>query len=210
VTTSGALGAVLAGGRSSRFGAPKALAELGGRTLLDRALETVVAAGLEPVVVARKDSPLPPRLTARVVRDPPGDPHPLRAIAAALHDGRAAVVLGCDMPFVPAALLAWLAELSDPLAVAEIGGRLQPLLGRYGPNVTAELEAAAERGEAASAAVLALGARRVTEEELRGFGDPATIGFNVNRPEDLARAEQLLATRGLHRGSYSASIEPTS
>jgi molybdopterin-guanine dinucleotide biosynthesis protein A len=194
VTTSGALGAVLAGGRSSRFGAPKALAELGGRTLLDRALEGVVAAGLEPVVVAREDSPLPARLAARVVHDPPGDPHPLGAIAAALRNGPTAVVLACDMPFVPARLLAWLAELSDAVAVAEVGGRLQPLLGRYDASLAAELAAAANRGEAASAAVLALGARRVTEEELRGFGDPATIGFNVNRPEDIARAEQLLAT----------------
>jgi len=200
VTTGEPVGAVLAGGRSSRFGAPKALAELGGRTLLERALESVAAAGLEPVVVARQDSPLPSRLPGQVVHDPPGDAHPLRAIGAALRDGRAAVVLPCDMPFVPAPLLAWLAALSEPLAVAEIGGRLQPLLGRYSPSIAAELEAAAERSEAVSAAVLALGARRVSEEELRRFGDPATIGFNVNRPEDLACAGRLLASsRGLDR-----------
>jgi molybdopterin-guanine dinucleotide biosynthesis protein A len=197
------LGAVLAGGRSARFGAPKALAELGGRTLVERALDAVAAAGIEPVVVAREGSPLPPRLAVRIVRDPPGNPHPLRAIAAALAEGRVAVVLACDLPLVPPALLAWIAGLRDRLAVAEPGGRVQPLLGRYEPALAGELIAAADRGEPAREVVLALGARRIADGELRRFGDPAAIGFNVNRPEDLARAEQLLATsRGLYRGRY--------
>jgi molybdenum cofactor guanylyltransferase len=187
------LGAVLAGGRSSRFGAPKALAELRGRTLVERAVDAVAAAGLEPVVVVREGSPLPDPLAARLVRDPPGRPHPLRAIATALGEARTAVVLACDLPFVPPPLLAWLGGLSDALAVIEVGGRLQPLLGRYGAAVAADLAAAAERGEAAREAVLRLGARRVGQAELRRFGDPETIAFNVNRPEDLARAERLLA-----------------
>jgi len=193
LTREAPLGAVLAGGRSARFGAPKALAELAGRTLVERALDSVTAAGLEPVVVAREHSPLPARLGARIVRDPPGEPHPLRAITAALGEERAAVVVACDMPFVPAPLLAWLAELREPLAVAQLAGRVQPLLGRYEPSLVAELAAAADRGEPAGEAVLALGARRIGEAELRRFGDPARIGFNVNRAEDLARAEHLLA-----------------
>ena len=187
------LGAVLAGGRSSRFGAPKALAELAGRTLAERAVDAVAAAGLEPAVVAREHSPLPPALTARVLHDPPGPIHPLRAIATALAEGRAAVVLACDLPFVPPPLLAWLGELPDPLAVIEVAGRPQPLLGRYTPALAAELATAADRGEAAGEAVLRLGARRIGEPELRRFGDPGTIAFNVNRPEDLATAEELIA-----------------
>jgi molybdopterin-guanine dinucleotide biosynthesis protein A len=200
---SGPLGAVLAGGRSSRFGAPKALAELGGRTLVERAVDAVTAAGLDPVVVVREGSPVPDRLVARLVRDPPGPAHPLRAIATALGEAGAAVVLACDLPFVPPPLLAWLGGLSDPVAVVEIGGRLQPLLGRYDAGVAADLAAAADRDEAAGEAILRLGARRVGEADLRRFGDPARIAFNVNRPEDLAQAERLLATHtGLCRCRY--------
>ena len=190
------LGAVLAGGSSSRFGAPKALALLRGRTLLERALGSVAAAGLEPVVLAREGSPLPPAVAARVLRDPPGDPHPLRAIGAVLEAGRPAVVLACDMPLVPPALLAWLAELDERLAVTELGGRVQPLLGRYEPAVARELGEAADRGEAARDAVLSLGARRIGEGEVGRFGDPESIALNVNRPEDLARAEHLLPRPG--------------
>jgi GTP:adenosylcobinamide-phosphate guanylyltransferase len=35
----------------------------------------------------------------------------------------------------------------------------------------------------------------VEEAELRRFGDPARLLFNVNTPEDLAEAERLLAPR---------------
>src|SRR5215204_7010138 len=50
------IGAVLAGGRSGRMGAPKAGVELGGRPLVAYSVETLVAAGLEPVVVAKPRS----------------------------------------------------------------------------------------------------------------------------------------------------------
>ena len=36
---------------------------------------------------------------------------------------------------------------------------------------------------------------RVTEEEIRAFGDPDLLFLNVNTKEDLARAEALLASR---------------
>lgn len=44
-------GLVLAAGGGSRFGRPKAGIEIGGRTLLDLAVESCVRAGLDPVVV---------------------------------------------------------------------------------------------------------------------------------------------------------------
>jgi hypothetical protein len=37
-----------------------------------------------------------------------------------------------------------------------------------------------------------LGAQRLGEEELRRFGDPARLLFNVNAPGDLERAAAML------------------
>jgi molybdenum cofactor guanylyltransferase len=185
------VGAVLAGGLGRRLGGAKALAELGGRPLVSRVVGIVGAAGLEPVVVAKPDTPLP-RLDCRVLTEPPEPRHPLTGLVAALDAsaGRGVVAVGCDMPLVPRRLLS---GLDDELAVCEVGGRLQPLLGRYPPAASRALKEALERGEAMRDAVAALGPRIVREDEVARFGDPDRIAFNINSPQDLELARELLA-----------------
>jgi molybdopterin-guanine dinucleotide biosynthesis protein A len=75
----------------------------------------------------------------------------------------------------------------------EAAGRLQPLLARYDPADAESLASAVDRGDSAQDALGALGPRIVGEDDLRRFGDPQRICFNVNTPEDLERAEQILA-----------------
>jgi molybdenum cofactor guanylyltransferase len=188
------VGAVLAGGQSARMGRPKPLVELCGSPLICYPLEAIEAAGLEPLVVAKPDSELP-RLSCRVAREPEHPSHPLVGIVAALRAAvRPAVVIACDMPFVPPAMLSWLAGLDERLAVCELKGRLHPLLGLYDPSLVRDLEAALARGESATDASRALDARLISAGELHRFGDPARICFNVNTPEDLEEARTLLAT----------------
>jgi CTP:molybdopterin cytidylyltransferase MocA len=55
-----ALVAVLAGGLATRMGTAKASVDLCGRPLISYRLGAVRAAGLEPVVVAKRASRLPP------------------------------------------------------------------------------------------------------------------------------------------------------
>ncbi len=52
-------GVVLAGGRSRRFGSPKARVRVAGRTLLERALGILREAGLETGVIANRAADLP-------------------------------------------------------------------------------------------------------------------------------------------------------
>src|SRR5215207_877879 len=120
MTKEGALGAVLAGGRSRRMGSPKALVELAGRPLIAHVLTAVEAASLEPVVVAKPDSLLP-LVSCRVLREPAEPIHPLYGLLTALaaSDGRPVVALACDMPFVPPGLLEWLAGLGGSAVVVE-------------------------------------------------------------------------------------------
>jgi molybdopterin-guanine dinucleotide biosynthesis protein A len=175
------------------MGAPKAMAELASRPLVSRVVSIVGSAGLEPVVVAKPDSPLP-RLDCRVLSEPSEPRHPLTGLVAALgaSAGRPVVAIACDMPLVPARLISWLAQLEEEVAVCEAAGRLQPLLGRYSPSVCERLAESLERGESMTAAVTALDPFIVTEEKVARFGDPARIFFNVNSAEDLATAEKIL------------------
>ena len=52
--------AILAGGASSRMGAPKAALELAGRPMISYAIEAAESAGLLPLVVTKAGIPVPP------------------------------------------------------------------------------------------------------------------------------------------------------
>ena len=95
------LGAVLAGGRSSRFGSDKAAALLDGRTLLDRVIDALRPQVDALVICGREHAGL------TSVPDRPGpDLGPLGGLNAALHHAaahgfEAVVTVPCDTPFLP-------------------------------------------------------------------------------------------------------------
>lgn len=106
-----AAGLVLAGGRSSRMGVPKAALEWHGSTLLRRTCGVLGRAGLQPVVVVRAPGQELPPLPADVdvVDDPREGLGPLQGMAvglAALAD-RADVAFVCstDLPFLHSELV---------------------------------------------------------------------------------------------------------
>jgi molybdenum cofactor guanylyltransferase len=202
------LGVVLAGGRGSRLGGTKPAAELGGRPLISYPLAALAEAGLETVVVLKPGTdlggrPLLPmarqRTTAlgavEVVIEQEEPVHPLAGIVAALRQaGRPLVVVGCDFPFVPPALLRALADALEPLVVPAPGGAPQPLVARWTPALLPALEAALGREEPLRRTVAALSPRLFEDAELAPFGDPARVFFNVNTPADLRHAEGAVSS----------------
>jgi molybdenum cofactor guanylyltransferase len=192
-----AIGAVLAGGAARRVGGAKATLELGGRPLISYPLEAVAAAGLEPVVVAKRDSRLPP-LDCPVISEPDRPRHPLCGVLAALRHagGGPVVIVGCDMPFASARLLAWLGSAPERLVVPSLHSRLQPLLARYGSELVPALEKALAAAQAMQCTVESLRPRVLTEAELSRFGNPRRLCFNVNTPADLEEALRLLEPAG--------------
>jgi molybdopterin-guanine dinucleotide biosynthesis protein A len=186
--------AILAGGLSRRLGRPKATAELAGRELIEYPLSAAQTAGLEAVVVAKPDSDLP-SLGVPLLLEPAEPQHPLCGVLAALRDSDHPVLaVACDMPFLAPDLLAWLASQPEPLVVAETDRGLQPLLARYDPVLTDALQDGLRREAPLQELVASLHPRAVGERALSRFGDPQRLCFNVNSPEDLARAERMLAT----------------
>jgi len=186
------LAAVLAGGHSRRMGTSKAIVELGGRPLIEYPLAALAAAGVEAVVVAKPHSALP-ELTVPTWIEPPEPAHPLCGVLAAIQRSAGPVlVVGCDLPFVPARLLAWLAGLPGRLVVPSTEARLHPLLARYDPSLEPALAAALGRSAPLQRVVGELDPRIVTEDELARFGHPERLLFNVNTPDELALAERML------------------
>lgn len=195
-------GAVLAGGRGSRLGGAKPTVELAGRPLISYPLAALDAAGIDAFVVAKADTSL-----CETVVEPAEPTHPLTGIVAALrHARQPLVVVGCDFPFAPPALLRALAEAPEPLVVPAPGGDPQPLMARWAPELLPSLEGALDREGPLRRTVAALDPRLLDNTELARFGDPARAFFNVNTPDDLSTAEAML--RSPRRSSPIAVRSP--
>ena len=133
------VGAVLAGGAGRRLGGAKPSAILAGRSLLSYPVASLSAVLDDVVVLAKRDTDLPDVPTGVDVWIEPDEPrHPLAGVVEALRraDGRAVVVLACDLPMVDAGLVRRLVAADarrGAAVVATAGGRIQPLCARYDP-----------------------------------------------------------------------------
>lgn len=144
-------GIVLAGGRSSRMGRPKAALEWHGATLLFRTAAVLGAVVDGPVVVVRapgQDLPdLPPGVEP--VDDPVEGLGPMQGVAAGLAAVRdradAAFVCSVDLPFLhPAFVRRILRGLADPavdLVLPVVRGFRQPLAAGYRTGLVPLIEA---------------------------------------------------------------------
>ena len=133
-----AAGVVLAGGRSSRMGTPKAWLDWHGTTLLRRTCEVVGRGTGGPIVVVRaldQDLPELPR-AVRVVEDEHEGRGPMQGLLAGLAavEAEVAFVAATDMPFLhPRFVAAVCAGAGDGVdaAVPHVGGFRQPLAAAY-------------------------------------------------------------------------------
>jgi molybdopterin-guanine dinucleotide biosynthesis protein A len=183
--------AILAGGLARRLGGEKATVELAGRPLIAYPLEAASAARLDPLVVAKHHTPLP-GFDCEVIREPDLPVHPLLGILTALEVCQGSVLaLGCDMPFVSAPLLGWLAG-REPPAVGAVNGHLEPLLGLYAPADAGTLAAALDEETSVREAVGRLHPNLVGDSELSRFGDPRQLVMSVNTKAELAQAARLM------------------
>lgn len=195
---SGVLGVILAGGEASRFGyRPKGLERVGGRRILDILVEACEAAfGRKPLLVANDPGAPDWRPDLRVVADTRPGLGALGGILTAVREGPAPVVcVAWDMPFVTADLLSALAGglAHHDAYLPESGGRrgMEPLCAGYGPACGPAIEAALAAGDQRAIAFhAAVRVGILPADEVSRFGAPARLFFNVNTPEDLARAER--------------------
>lgn len=170
------LGAVLAGGQSRRFGSDKALAMLGGRSLLSRAVAALEGQCDAVVVVGREHAGVP-----CLADRPRAGMGPLAGIAAALHH---ALGHGYDTVLTASVDSHGLeADTAGQLAPAPAYCDSQPVIGLWPASAAPALDALLARDTRHSLRAFAeqVGARPVAL---------ARVPHNINTPADLAAAEE--------------------
>jgi molybdenum cofactor guanylyltransferase len=199
-----AAGVVLAGGRSSRMGTPKAALEWHGSTLLWRTVAIVGRATAGPVVVVRAPGQELPALPpdTEVVEDPREGHGPVQGIAAGLAAlaGRAEVAFVCstDLPFLhPAFVRRVVRAAADG---ADVGlpvarGYRQPLAASYRTALAPAAERLVRDGRLKPAflfdecTVAMLDEAALRADPVLAAFDPALDSVvNVNEPADYEAA----------------------
>ncbi|MEP3052218.1 MAG: molybdenum cofactor guanylyltransferase [Erythrobacter sp.] len=165
------LGAVLAGGRSTRFGSDKAHALIGGERLIDRVAESIENQCDALIVCGREEAGY-----SCVPDLPASDLGPLGGLNAALAHAAAngfshVLSVPCDAPNLPRTLAQKL--IGEGAAIAEN----QPVIGLWPANLSDDLASFVGEGGRA----LYRFADRAKARQI-GFDPPLA---NINRPADL-------------------------
>ncbi|MEO7289414.1 MAG: nucleotidyltransferase family protein [Jatrophihabitantaceae bacterium] len=182
-------GLVLAAGAGRRLGRPKAELLLGGRRLLDRAIDTLRAGGCDEVVAVLRAGQQPG--SARLVINPDPDEGmggSLRCgLAALTAESQACVLLLVDLPAVRAGEVAELIQVyrqgASLVAARRAGQRSHPVLidRRWYPDIVA-----AAVGDQGGRAFFA---GHLDDTAFIDYPDPIS---DIDTEADLARAEREL------------------
>jgi molybdopterin-guanine dinucleotide biosynthesis protein A len=168
----GLTGVLLVGGASTRFGSPKALAELDGETLAERAWRVLGEACDERLAFGKGEETLP----FAVLADGVDERAAIHGLVAGLRAARNDVIvaLPVDCPGVTPDLVRALGDACRDAAVPQTG----PLPGAYAKSALPVLERRAKRGELALRGALA-------ELKVARLKFDSELLLNVNTPDEL-------------------------
>jgi molybdenum cofactor guanylyltransferase len=190
-------GAIIAGGRATRFGgAPKGLELVGGVRIIDRVAAALRESCDELIIVANDAAASEWIPGVRVVADVRADVGALGGIHTALSNARdAVIVLSWDSPFVPGALLRALRDAGErggldaavPMSNSPWG--FEPMCAWYRTTCTATVERHLDSGDLHAGSWL----REVKSVQVptSPCGDADEIFFNVNSADDLTMANAI-------------------
>jgi len=189
-------GFVLAGGQSRRFGTDKALATLGGETVLARLCRLVASVAGEARVVAPRGRYLDQSVPLLDDRWPGEGPLGgiVTALAAAPADaGAFSLIVSCDLPFLGADWLRHLAARAARSEAEVVYPRSQagdePLCACWRNAARAALEAAFASGTRRVIDGMARLRREILDEtEWKRFDSAGRLFWNMNTPQDYQQA----------------------
>ena len=190
--------AIQAGGRSSRMGRDKGLAPLAGKPMLEHLLARVDGLGNEILLTTN----FPEKyacLGLRMVSDEIPGAGALPGLSTALQAsrGKIVLVLACDMPFVNRPLLEHLLSFAHQadVIVPRWEGVFQTMHAVYvRDSCLTAVQAAIEKGEKRMVSFYPqVHVLTIEADEIARFDPNGRSFFNVNTPNDLTIAEEMLA-----------------
>ncbi|MEE8456982.1 MAG: molybdenum cofactor guanylyltransferase [Acidimicrobiia bacterium] len=176
------IGAILAGGSSSRMGADKSELVIAGSPFLDRIHDTMCDVFTEVIVCG--GNVVPPD-GVLIPDDTPGE-GPVGGLLSALRIAgrRATFITAVDIPMLTTDIIVSLVEpfaTGTTVRISQVDGEDQPLVGVYGPGVEELVRARFETGKRS-----VLGVIDEIEDIDRVRIQPDAL-FNVNTQEDYDR-----------------------
>lgn len=185
---------VLAGGQSTRMGRDKAMVKIKEKRMLE-GLVGVLAEAFAEIILSANDSTYD-WLKIKTVPDIYDGRGPLGGIHAGLTASSYPInfLVACDMPFINTGLAAYMTGLADryDIVVPMIGKYYQPLFAVYTKNCLPAIERQLKEGRNKITSFYHHQKVRFVElDEIRQYGNPDKIFFNVNTPIDLETAKTM-------------------
>lgn len=188
---------ILSGGRNSRMGGRnKAFLKVGGRTILDRIVDTLGKHFKEMLLVTRNPD-LYRKFPVQLVEDIYASRSSLTGIHAGLKQAQSdfAFVVPCDAPFLKSALIAALLDEIEPdvdVIVPEFNDHYEPLCAIYSKRCIPFIEDQLDRGDLKIINFFdKVNLRTLSIDNLKKADSRLLTFFNVNTPEALQKSEEL-------------------
>jgi len=185
----GITGIILAGGKSSRFGSNKALAEFNGMPLIERVagalgriFEKLIIITNNPLEYSYLKIPLHEDLVKGL--------GPVGGIYTGLDalDDEWAFFCACDMPFINEGFVRYIAGVRDSFdaVVPKVGWKIEPLHALYSKKCLSAMKDLIYKKEYQTIkAFKNINVRFVEEEEIKIYDPQLKTFLNVNRQDEL-------------------------
>ncbi|MGB5992561.1 MAG: molybdenum cofactor guanylyltransferase [Desulfobacterales bacterium] len=189
-------GVILAGGKNSRFsGKNKALVRIGGKRILDRIYE-VFTILFDKIILVTNDPVQYMDWDFDIVTDI----FPIRSSLTGIHTGLFytatpyAFFVACDIPFIKKELIEVLLDGVEPnidIVIPETSKGVEPLCSVYSKRCFKPIEEQLEKKSLKIQRVLQkVRVKKIPEDILRTIDPDLVSLYNINTPDDLARAKQ--------------------
>lgn len=188
-------GVILAGGRSRRMGTDKALLDIAGRSMIDRVVQEMARLFDNIMLVSgKRDEYL--YLGLQII----GDIYPGCGPLGGIHAGLKAAstpyifVVGCDMPFVRAELMACLLPHArdHDVVIPREGDYLEPLLAIYGKGCLAPVEHMLQKKRCKITGFYEqVRVKYIDRKDMERCAGSDKCFINVNTPDELAAARRV-------------------